>query len=62
MFCVHIKQLNFLFQLEIDEPSELTEEYLYDEIHPKKNIATMKFAKPQGPQKRGPKKLLKSTE
>jgi len=59
---VSIKSL-FVFQLEIDEPSELTEEFLYDELHPKKNIATMKFEKPKGPAKsRGPRKLLKNTD
>ncbi|XP_052284384.1 twinfilin-1-like isoform X5 [Dreissena polymorpha] len=58
------QQLNLQLEkkLEIDDPNELTEEFLYDELHPKKNIATMKFDKPQGPQKRGPRKLLKNTE
>jgi twinfilin-like protein len=49
-------------QLEIDDASELTEEFLYDELHPKKNIATMKFEKPKGPARKGPRKLIKTTD
>ncbi|WAR25043.1 TWF1-like protein [Mya arenaria] len=55
-------QLPLEKKLEIDDAEELTEEFLYDELHPKKNIATMKFEKPKGPQKRGPRKLLKTAE
>lgn len=49
-------------KLEIDDASELTEEFLYDELHPKKNIATMKFEKPKGPARKGPRKLIKTTD
>ncbi|KAL4225804.1 Twinfilin-1 [Mactra antiquata] len=55
-------QINFEKKVEIDDANELTEEYLYDEIHPKKNIATMKFEKPKGPARKGPRKLLKNTD
>lgn len=49
----------FLLQLEIDSGSELTEEFLLDEIHPKKNLHRPKFAKPKGPPNRGAKRLTK---
>ncbi|KAE8745495.1 hypothetical protein FOCC_FOCC007875 [Frankliniella occidentalis] len=46
-------------KLEIDSGSELTEEFLQDEIHPKKNLHRPKFAKPKGPPNRGAKRLTK---
>lgn len=52
----------YLYQIEIDDPSELTEEFIYDEIHPKKNIARQAFAKPKGPSGRGPKRMMRPTE
>ena len=57
----HVKTIIYL-QIETDDPNELTEEYIYDELHPKKNIATMKFAKPKGPQRKGQRKLLRNTD
>ncbi|XP_076448185.1 twinfilin-2-A-like isoform X2 [Babylonia areolata] len=48
-------------KLEIDDPSELTEEYIYDEVHPKVNVARQAFAKPKGPAGRGPKRMTKPT-
>lgn len=48
-------------KLEIDDPSELTEEFIYDEVHPKVNVARQAFAKPKGPAGRGPKRLTKPT-
>lgn len=46
-------------RLEIDEGKELTEEYLYDEIHPKRNLHRPAFAKPKGPPNRGAKRITK---
>lgn len=46
-------------QIEIDDPNELTEEFIYDEVHPKKNVAKQQFARPKGPAGRGPKRLIK---
>lgn len=46
-------------KLEIDDPSELTEANIYNEVHPPKNVAKQKFAKPKGPAGRGPKRLTK---
>lgn len=47
-------------QLEIDSGKELTEEFLYEEIHPTKNLHRPKFAKPKGPPNRGPKRITKT--
>ncbi|XP_064632244.1 twinfilin-1-like [Lineus longissimus] len=42
--------------IEVDTPSsELTEECLYDQVHPKKTIVRPKFAKPKGPAGRAPR-------
>ncbi|XP_066519993.1 twinfilin-2 isoform X1 [Hoplias malabaricus] len=50
-------------KLEIDSGEELTEEYLYDEIHPKQHAHKQAFAKPRGPAgKRGNKRLIKGGE
>lgn len=47
-------------QLEIDSGDELTEQYLYEEIHPKQHVHKEAFAKPRGPAgKRGNKRLIK---
>jgi len=47
-------------RLEIDDASELTEEFLIDEIHPKKLLHKPQFAKPPAPSKnRGPRRLIK---
>ena len=42
----------------MDDPDEVTEEFIYNEIHPKVDIVTKKFAKPKPPSSRGPKRLL----
>nr|CAD7200376.1 unnamed protein product [Timema douglasi]CAD7395128.1 unnamed protein product [Timema poppensis] len=47
-------------KLEIDSGEELTEAFLQDEIHPKKNLHRPKFAKPKGPPNRGAKRLTKN--
>ncbi|XP_061689848.1 twinfilin-2 isoform X2 [Syngnathoides biaculeatus] len=47
-------------KLEIDDGDELTEEFLYDEVHPKQHAFRQAFAKPRGPAgKRGHKRLIK---
>ena len=69
---VHTKHYSFtcmlvsivlpLVQLEIDDGDELTEDFLYDEVHPKQHAHTQAFAKPCGPAgKRGHKRLIKGT-
>jgi twinfilin len=45
-------------RLEIDDASELSEENLIDEIHPKKMLHKQQFAKP-APPSRGPRRLIK---
>ncbi|XP_045493396.1 twinfilin [Colias croceus] len=44
----------------VDEGKELTEEFLYDEIHPKVNLHRPAFAKPKGPPNRGAKRITKA--
>ncbi|CAB1314671.1 unnamed protein product [Coregonus sp. 'balchen'] len=47
-------------KMEIDSGDELTEEFLYDEVHPKQHAFKQAFAKPRGPAgKRGNKRLIK---
>ncbi|KAJ8974032.1 hypothetical protein NQ317_001820 [Molorchus minor] len=46
-------------KLEIDSGDELTEKYLYDELHPTNSLHRPKFAKPKGPPNRGPKRMTK---
>ncbi|XP_070559654.1 twinfilin-1-like isoform X2 [Ptychodera flava] len=43
-------------KMEVDDAKELTEENIYDQVHPKKTIVREKFAKPKGPPGRGDKK------
>ncbi|MCL4128919.1 UNVERIFIED_CONTAM: hypothetical protein GTU68_005180 [Idotea baltica] len=47
-------------KLEISEGSDLTKDFLLDEIHPKQNLHRPKFSKPKGPSNRGAKRLTKS--
>lgn len=47
-------------KLEIDDASELNEDNLIEEIHPKKMLHKTQFAKPAPPSKnRGPRRLIK---
>ena len=50
------------FKIEVDDPKELTEEFIYDEVHPKKNVARQAFAKPKGPAGRGPKRMTRPVD
>ncbi|XP_066249309.1 twinfilin [Euwallacea similis] len=47
-------------KIEIDTAAELTEQFLYEELHPTNNLHKPKFAKPKGPPSRGPKRLTKN--
>jgi twinfilin len=44
---------------EVSEPSELNQQYLLDELHPKKANEGLKFEKPKGPTARGPKRVTR---
>lgn len=46
-------------QLEIDDAAELTEDFLQDELHPKKILHRPVFAKPKGPPNRGAKRMTR---
>ncbi|GJQ75874.1 twf [Trypoxylus dichotomus] len=52
--------VNIEKKIEIDVGSELTEEFLYEELHPTTTLHRPKFAKPKGPPGRGPKRLTKA--
>ena len=46
-------------QIEISETAELNEQFLQDELHPKKNLHRPKFAKPKPPPGRGARRMTK---
>lgn len=51
----------FCLQMEIDSGDGLTEEFLYEEVHPMEHTLKQAFAKPRGPGgKRGNKRIIKS--
>ncbi|KAM8930903.1 twinfilin-2 isoform 1-T1 [Pelodytes ibericus] len=53
-------QLDIAKKIEIEDGSELTSDFLYDEVHPKQHAFKQAFAKPKGPAgKRGQKRLIK---
>ncbi|XP_046402912.1 twinfilin [Ischnura elegans] len=54
--------LEIVKKMEIDSGSELTEDFLQEELHPKKNLHRPKFAKPKGPPNRGAKRLTKGQD
>ena len=45
--------------METDDPTEINEQYLIDEIHPKRDIVRQQFARPKGPPNRGVRRLTK---
>ncbi|KAG1698541.1 Twinfilin-2 [Nymphon striatum] len=49
-------------KIEIDDSDDLTEKFLFDEIHPKENIYKQKFSKPKGPPNRGAKRITKPNQ
>ncbi|XP_047663919.1 twinfilin-2b isoform X1 [Tachysurus fulvidraco] len=54
-YCIEISK-----KMEIDSGESLTEDYLYEEVHPKPQALKQAFAKPKGPTgKRGNKRLIK---
>lgn len=54
--------LPIIKKIEIESGEEVTEAFLQDEIHPKKNLHRPKFAKPKGPPNRGAKRLTRTQE
>lgn len=48
--------------IETGEPEEITQNYILDEIHPKKLTDNLKFSKPKGPSSRGPRRVTRPTE
>ncbi len=45
--------------IETGDMSEITEEYLLEELHPKQSTSASKFDKPKGPSSRGPRRIIK---
>uniref|UniRef100_A0A336KE01 Twinfilin n=1 Tax=Culicoides sonorensis TaxID=179676 RepID=A0A336KE01_CULSO len=58
---IHHHGITVAKKIEVDSGSELTEEFLQEEVHPKKILHRPAFAKPKGPANRGPKRLTKPT-
>ncbi|XP_033744679.1 twinfilin-1-like isoform X2 [Pecten maximus] len=54
--------MEFAKKLEVDDPKELAEKNLYEEVHPMKNIVKSAFARPKGPSSRGPKRMTRNKE
>ena len=54
--------INIDKRLEIDNPRDLTHDFLIEELHPKTDIVRTQFDKPKGPAKRGPKRLIKTND
>ena len=51
-----------LVQLEVSVGEDIVnDEYLYNEVHPPKNVAKSAFARPKGPAKKGPRRITKPT-
>ncbi|CAM1314059.1 TWF1 (predicted) [Pycnogonum litorale] len=46
-------------KIEIDDPKELTKQFMMEEIHPKENVHKQKFLKPKGPPNRGARRITK---
>jgi len=59
--CVDVLKMEIAKRLEVSEGSDLTEEFLQDELHPKKNLHRPKFSKPKPPGARGGKRIIKPT-
>lgn len=56
---IHLMGIDFSKKLEVDDPSEISEDNLLDELHPKKLLHKTQFAKPAPPTNRGPRRLIK---
>ncbi|CAG9772791.1 unnamed protein product [Ceutorhynchus assimilis] len=52
--------LTIVKKIEIDSGSELTEQFLLEELYPTNSLHRPKFAKPKGPPGRGPKRMTKN--
>jgi len=57
--CEDVLKMEIAKKLEVSEGSELTAEFLQDELHPQKNVHRQKFSKPKGPGGRGARRLVK---
>eukprot|EP00794_Sanderia_malayensis_P006064 gene6064-6766_t len=60
-FCEQVEEMEIVRKIEISGGAELTEEFLQDEVHPKKTLHRPKFDKPKPPPGRGAKRIHKPT-
>lgn len=49
--------MEIIKKIEVDAADEITKDFVYDEVHPKKNIVKQQFAKPRGPAGRAPRNI-----
>jgi len=53
-------EIEIIKKLEVSVGEDIVnDEYLYNEVHPPKNVVKQAFAKPKGPARKGPKRLTK---
>lgn len=53
--------MRVFFQMEVAVGEDIVNsDYLYNEVHPPKNVVKTAFAKPKGPARKGPKRLTKT--
>lgn len=51
-------QLEIVKKIEIEDTGEITEEFLLDQLHPKKSLHRPRFDKPKGPPGRGARRMV----
>ena len=56
---MHVFINRCFLQVEVDSGKELTEEFLQDELHPKKSLNTAKFSRPAPPSRGGNRRMIK---
>lgn len=52
-------RIDIVKQFEVSEAGELTQAYMVEELHPKKQSDGLKFEKPKGPVARGPRRVTR---
>ncbi|KAK6177496.1 hypothetical protein SNE40_015587 [Patella caerulea] len=54
--------IDIVRKIESDDAKELTEKFIYEEVHPVKNAVRQAFAKPKGPANRGPRRMIRGKD
>lgn len=55
-------KLDVVKKIEIEDANEINEEFLLDQLHPKKTLHRPKFAKPKGPPGRGARRMVQKKD